>query len=75
MSAHRAGSPIHERARWTDVESLQLAHRLLEHGFEIRRNTAAALLGRAGFRRRAPRKELITGMVDTTAHAFSARPT
>ncbi|EGV19452.1 ISAzo13 family transposase, partial [Thiocapsa marina] len=67
LDAHSAGSPTDERVRWTDLKPLQLAHRLLERGFEISRNTAAALLDRAGFRRRALRKELITGVVDPTA--------
>jgi len=67
LEAHSAGSPTDERVRWTDLKPLQLAHRLLEHGFEISRNTAAALLDRAGFRRRSLRKELITGVVDPTA--------
>lgn len=43
---------------------LQLAQRLLEHGLEVSRNTAAALLDQAGFRRRALCKELIAGDVD-----------
>ena len=67
LEVHSAGSPTDERVRWTDLKPLQLAHRLLERGFEISRNTAAALLDRAGFRRRALRKELITGVVDPTA--------
>jgi hypothetical protein len=67
LETHSAGSPTDERVRWTDLKPLQLAHRLLEHGFEISRNTAAVLLDRAGFRRRALRKELITGVVDPTA--------
>lgn len=67
LETHSAGSPTDERVRWTDLKPLQLAHRLLEHGLEISRNTAAALLDRAGFRRRALRKELITGVVDPTA--------
>jgi hypothetical protein len=67
LETHSAGSPTDEQVRWTDLKPLQLAHRLLERGFEISRNTAAALLDRAGFRRRALRKELITGVVDPTA--------
>ena len=50
--------------RWTDLKPLQLAQQLLEHGIEVSRNTAAALLDRAGFRRRALCKELIAGQVD-----------
>jgi hypothetical protein len=50
--------------RWTDLKPLQLAQRLLEHGIEVSRNTAATLLDQAGFRRRALCKERITGDVD-----------
>lgn len=67
LETHSAVSPTDERVRWTDFKPLQLAHHLLERGFEISRNTAAALLDRAGFRRRALRKELITGVVDPGA--------
>jgi hypothetical protein len=64
LDARSAGSPTDERVRWTDLKPLQLAQELLDHGFSICRNTAAALLERAGFRRRALCKELITGYVD-----------
>ncbi len=67
LETHSAGSPTDERVRWTDLKPPQLAHRLLERGFEISRNTAAAWLDRAGFRRRALRKEWITGVVDPRA--------
>jgi hypothetical protein len=64
LEAHSAGSPTDERVRWTDLKPLQLSQRLLEHGIEVSRNTAATLLDQAGFRRRALCKELITGQVD-----------
>ena len=64
LEAHSAGSPTDERVRWTDLKPLQLAQRLLEHGIEVSRNTAATLLDQAGFRRRALCKERITGDVD-----------
>jgi hypothetical protein len=64
LDEHSAGSPTDERVRWSDLKPLQLAQELGERGFEISRNTAARLLERAGFRRRALRKELITGQVD-----------
>ena len=64
LEVHSAGSPTDERVRWTDLKPLQLAQRLLEHGIEVSRNTAATLLDQAGFRRRALCKELITGQVD-----------
>jgi len=64
LQVHRAGSPTDEHVRWTDLKPLQLAQRLLERGIEVSRNSAAALLDRGGFRRRALRKELITGQVD-----------
>ena len=57
LEVHSAGSPTDERVRWTDLKPLQLAQRLLEHGIEVSRNTAADLLDRAGFRRRALCKE------------------
>jgi hypothetical protein len=49
---------------WTDLKPMQLAGELLRRGFEVGRHTAAKLLERAGYRRRALRKELITGEVD-----------
>jgi hypothetical protein len=64
LEAHSAGSPTDERVRWTDLKPQQLSRELLQRGIEVSRNTAAALLDRAGFRRRALRKELITGQVD-----------
>ena len=54
LEAHSAGSPTDERVRWTDLKPMQLAQALLEHGVRICRNTAAAWLEQAGFRRRAP---------------------
>jgi hypothetical protein len=67
LEGQSAGSPTDERVRWTDLKPLQLAQRLLEHGIEVSRNTAASLLDQAGFRRRALCKELITGHVDPHA--------
>jgi len=64
LEAHSAGSPTDEHVRWTDLKPGRLAEELLEQGVMICRNTAAAWLERAGFRRRALRKELITGAVD-----------
>jgi hypothetical protein len=64
LEAHSAGSPTDERVRWSDLKPGRLAQELLEQGVMICRNTAAAWLERAGFRRRALRKELITGAVD-----------
>lgn len=64
LEGHSAGSPTDETVRWTDLKPLQLAHALLERGYEVSRNTAAQLLERAGYRRRSLRKELITGTVD-----------
>jgi hypothetical protein len=43
---------------------MQLATELVARGVAVSRNTAAQLLDQAGFRRRALRKELITGDVD-----------
>jgi hypothetical protein len=67
LEAHSAGSPTDERVRWTDLKPMQLAQELIARGIDVSRNTAAALLDRAGFRRRALRKELITGAVDPHA--------
>jgi len=67
LGTHSAGSPTDERVRWTDLKPLSLARELMAHGLAVSRNTAAALLARAGFRRRALRKELITGVVDPQA--------
>jgi hypothetical protein len=67
LEAHSAGSPTDETVRWTDLKPMQLAHELLDRGFEIARNTAAKLLDDAGYRRRSLRKELITGYVDPDA--------
>jgi hypothetical protein len=64
MEAHSAGSPTDERVRWSDLNPGRLAQELLERGIAISRNTAAAWLKEAGFRPRALRKELITGVVD-----------
>lgn len=67
LDAESAGSPTDPLVRWTHLKPLQLAARLAEAGFKVCRNTAAALLKRAGFRRRRLRKELITGVVDPVA--------
>jgi hypothetical protein len=64
LEAHSAGSPRDEHVCWTDLKPGRLAQELLEQGVMICRNTAAAWLERAGFRRRALRKELITGAVE-----------
>ena len=64
LEAHSAASPTDERVRWSDLKPMQLAQELVEQGVTICRNTAAAWLEQAGFRRRALRKELITGAVD-----------
>jgi hypothetical protein len=64
LEAHSAGSPTDEQVRWTDLKPMRLAQELREQGVRICRNTAAAWLEQAGFRRRALRKELITGVVD-----------
>ncbi|WPL14132.1 ISAzo13 family transposase [Thiorhodovibrio litoralis] len=64
MEAHSAGSPTDERVRWSDLNPGRLAQELLERGIAISRNTAAAWLEQAGFRPRALRKELVTGVVD-----------
>lgn len=64
MEAHSAGSPTDERVRWSDLNPGRLTQELLERGIAISRNTAAAWLEEAGFRPRALRKEIITGVVD-----------
>jgi hypothetical protein len=64
LEAHSAGSPTDPSVLWTDLKPMALAAELLRRGFEVGRNTAAKLLERAGYRRRALRKELITGAVD-----------
>lgn len=64
LEAHSAGSPTDPSVRWTDLKPLQLAQELVARGYEMTRNTAAKLLVQAGYRRRALRKELITGHVD-----------
>ncbi|WP_338114166.1 ISAzo13 family transposase [Thiorhodococcus mannitoliphagus] len=64
LEVHSAGSPTDEHVRWTDLNPGRLAQQMLERGITISRNTAAAWLDQAGFRRRALRKELITGVVD-----------
>jgi hypothetical protein len=67
LEAHSAGSPTDPDIRWTDLKPMQLADELVECGYEISRNTAAKLLEESGYRRRALRKELITGQVDAQA--------
>jgi hypothetical protein len=64
LDAHSAGSPTDARVCWTDLKPMQLARELVARGVTLSRNTAAKLLEQAGFRRRALRKELITGDVD-----------
>jgi hypothetical protein len=64
LEAHSAGSPTDETVRWTDLNPARLAKELVAKGYEIGRNTAARLLEWGGYRRRALRKELITGQVD-----------
>jgi len=64
LEARSAGSPTDPAVRWTDLKPLQLTQELCQRGYQISRNTAAHLLDCAGFRRRALRKELITGPVD-----------
>ncbi len=64
LEAHSAGSPTDETVRWTHLKPLHLSRELLRRGYEIARNTAAALLDRAGYRRRRLRKELLAGHVD-----------
>jgi phosphoglycolate phosphatase-like HAD superfamily hydrolase len=64
LEAHSAGSPTDPSVVWTNLKPMQLAGELLRRGFQIGRNTAARLVERAGYRRRALRKELITGEVD-----------
>jgi hypothetical protein len=73
LVAHSAGSPTDERVRWTDLKPFSLARELMAHGLAVSRNTAVALLARAGFRRRALRKELITGVVDPQARDQQSR--
>jgi Rhodopirellula transposase DDE domain len=67
LDAHSAGSPTDARVRWTDLKPRQLGRELAALGVTISHNTAAKLLDDAGFRRRALRKELITGRVDPQA--------
>ena len=67
LDAHSAGSPTDPRVRWTDLKPMQLAKALVTFGVTLSRNTAAKLLEQSGFRRRALRKELITGDVDPQA--------
>ncbi|ESQ15836.1 MAG: hypothetical protein N838_07515 [Thiohalocapsa sp. PB-PSB1] len=56
LEAHSAGSPTDPDVRWTDLKPMQLAQELSEQGVRICRNTAAAWLHQAGFRRRSLRK-------------------
>lgn len=56
LEAHSAGSPTDTGVRWTDLKPMQLAQELSEQGVRICRNTAAAWLHQAGFRRRSLRK-------------------
>jgi hypothetical protein len=67
LAAHGAGSPTDPDVVWTHLKPMQLAAELARCGFAVGRNTAAGLLRDAGYRRRALRKELITGDVDPAA--------
>ncbi len=67
LEAKSAGSPTDPDVVWTHLKPMQLAAELVRRGFEVGRNTAARLLDAAGDRRRARRKELITGHVDPQA--------
>ena len=67
LEANSAGSPTDPGVVWTHLKPMQLAAELVRRGFEVGRNTAARLLEEAGYRRRALRKELITGHVDPLA--------
>jgi hypothetical protein len=67
LEANSAGSPTDPGVVWTHLKPMQLAGELVRRGFEVGRNTAARLLDNAGYRRRALRKELITGRVDPQA--------
>ena len=73
LDAHSAGSPTDPRVRWTDLKPMQLAKALVTLGVTLSRNTAAKLLEQSGFRRRALRKELITGDVDPQARDVQFR--
>ncbi len=64
LEVHGAGSPTEESVRWTHLKPMRVADELFHRGYEVCRNTAAALLERAGFRRRSLCKALITGHVD-----------
>jgi hypothetical protein len=64
LEAHTAGSPTDETVRWTDLNPMRLAEKLAAKGYDIGRNTAAQLLDWSGYRRRALRRELMTGVVD-----------
>jgi hypothetical protein len=64
LEAHSAGSPTDAKVKWTDLKPLSLAGELTHRGFAVCRNTAAALLEAAGFKKRKLRKALITGHVD-----------
>jgi hypothetical protein len=64
LEAHAAGSPTDPKVRWTHLTPGRVAQALTARGWEISRNTAAKLMRALGFRRRALRRELITGRVD-----------
>jgi len=67
LEANSAGSPTDPHVVWTHLKPTQLAAALVQQGFDVGRNTAARLLQAAGYRRRALRKELVTGHVDPLA--------
>lgn len=51
LESHRAGDPMNEDVKWTDLLPDQIATRLHEQGFEISGNTVRALLANASSRR------------------------
>jgi hypothetical protein len=67
LESHGASSPTDPDVVWTHLKPMQSAAELARCGFAVGRNTAAGLLRDAGDRRRALRKERITGYVDPAA--------
>jgi len=64
IKPNTAGSPTEEQVKWTDLKPFQISSLLLAKGIEASTYIVEQLLQDRGFRRRAPRKELITGEVD-----------
>lgn len=64
LDAHTAGSPTDPEVFWTALNPARLVKELARWGFDVSRHTGARLLDWSGYRRRALRKELITGQVD-----------